>query len=138
MNEMKRFGVSISSKLLEKFDEKINQKMYANRSEAIRDLIRDFLVEEDWKDPEEEIIGSLTLIFDHEVSGISEQLIDLQHSADAKVLSSMHLHLDRHNCMEIIAVKGRTREVREISDKIVSRKGVKHGKLIMTSHEELE
>lgn len=137
MEHSKRFGVSISSELLEKFDDKIEERMYTNRSEAIRDLIRDFLVEEDWKEPDEQIIGSLTLIYDHDVSGISDELTDLQHSAEAEVLSSMHLHLDKHNCMEIIAIKGKAKEVKETSDKLISRRGVKHGKLVMTSPEEL-
>ncbi len=137
MEYAKRFGVSISSELLKKFDKKIEERMYTNRSEAIRDLIRDFLVEEEWKDPNEQIIGSLTLIYDHDVSGISDELTDLQHSAEAKVLSSMHLHLDKHNCMEIIAIKGKAKEVKETSDKLISRKGVKHGKLVMTSPAEL-
>lgn len=137
MSSAKRFGVSISSKLLEKFDEKIEEKMYTNRSEAIRDLIRKYLVEEKWKKSDEEIVGSLTLIYNHDVSGIADKLTDLQHGANAQVLSSMHLHLDKHNCMEIIAIKGRAEEVKETSDKLISRKGVKHGELVMTSSDEL-
>lgn len=137
MDSTKRFGVSISSKLLEKFDEKIEEKMYTNRSEAIRDLIRDFLVEEKWKKPDEEIIGSLTLIYDHDVSGIPDKLTDLQHCSGANVLSSMHLHLDKHNCMELIAIRGKAKEVKETSDRLISRKGVKHGKLILTSVDEI-
>ncbi|MFW6196299.1 MAG: nickel-responsive transcriptional regulator NikR [Thermoplasmatota archaeon] len=133
MDNTKRFGVSVPPDLLDKFDEKIEEKMYTNRSEAIRDLIREFLVEEKWEKTDEEVYGSLTLIFDHEKKGISDKLTDLQHQDHTHIVSTMHIHLDKHNCMETMAIKGRPQDIKTIADKLISTKGVKHGKLMMTS-----
>ncbi|KXA98620.1 nickel-responsive regulator [candidate division MSBL1 archaeon SCGC-AAA259J03] len=133
MTNSKRFGVSLTEDLQEKFDEKIKEKMYSNRSEAIRDLIRDFLAEEKMKNPEAEVVGALTIIYDHEKRGISEKLTDLQHEELPHVISSMHVHLDEHNCMETIALKGKAKEVQETANKIISAKRVKHGELAKTA-----
>lgn len=133
MDSTTRFGVSVPKDLLKKFDEKIESKMYANRSEAIRDLIRDFLVEEKWGEPEEEVYGSLTLVYDHEKHGISDKLTDIQHQDHTHIVSTMHIHLDKHNCMETMAIKGKAIHVKKIADRLISTKGVKHGKLMMTS-----
>ncbi len=133
MDNTKRFGVSVPPDLLEKFDEKIEEKMYTNRSEAIRDLIRDFLVEEKWEDPDEDVYGSLTLVFDHERHGISDRLTDIQHQDHTHIVSTMHIHLDKHNCMETMAIKGKAKDVKKIADRLICTKGVKHGKLMMTS-----
>ncbi len=133
MGETKRFGISLPTDLLEKFDEKIDEKMYTNRSEAIRDLIREFIVEEKWESPEGKVVGALTLIYDHEQRRISDKLTDLQHEDYAHIISTMHIHLDEHNCMETMAIEGEAEQVKKISDKIISTKGVKHGKLVMTS-----
>lgn len=131
--ETKRFGVSLPPELLEKFDEKIENEMYTNRSEAIRDLIRNSLVEERWESSEEEVIGALTLVYDHEKKGISDKLTDLQHENLTHVISSMHVHLDEHHCMETLAIKGKADAVQKISDSLISTKGVKHGKLVKTA-----
>ncbi|MFW6142417.1 MAG: nickel-responsive transcriptional regulator NikR [Candidatus Saliniplasma sp.] len=128
-----RFGVSVPMGLLEKFDKKIEEKMYSNRSEAIRDLIRDFLVEEKWKESDEEVYGSLTLVFDHEKRGISDKLTELQHQDHTHIVSTMHIHLDKHNCMETMAIRGKPHHINRIADRLISTKGVKHGKLMMTS-----
>ncbi len=133
MDNTKRFGVSVPPDLLEKFDEKIDEKMYTNRSEAIRDLIRDFLVEEKWKETDEEVYGSLTIIFDHEKKGISDKLTEMEHQDHTHIVSTMHIHLDKHNCMETMAIKGKPKDIKQIADKLISTKGVKHGKLMMTS-----
>lgn len=133
MTNSKRFGVSLNENLLEKFDKKIKEKMYSNRSEAIRDLVRHFLAEEKMKTPEAEVVGALTIIYDHEKRGITNQLTDLQHEELPHVISSMHVHLDKHNCMETIALKGKAEEVQNTADKIISAKGVKHGKLTKTA-----
>ncbi|OUJ18860.1 Transcriptional regulator CopG/Arc/MetJ family [Methanonatronarchaeum thermophilum] len=138
MSDTNRIGVSIDSKLLEKFDEKIEEKMYANRSEAIRDLIRDFLVKDELKYSNEEVIGSLTLVYSHDTRGISDKLNQLQHEDFTNVLSSVHLHLNEENCMEIVAIKGDSNKIKEISDRLISSKGVKHGKLVMTSFKNIE
>ncbi len=133
MSGTKRFGVSVPSDLMKKFDSRIEEKMYTNRSEAIRDLIRDFLVKEKWEESDEEVYGSLTLIYDHEQKGISDKLTDIQHEDHTHIVSTMHIHLDKHNCMETMAIKGKPQDIRKIADRLKSTKGVKHGKLMMTS-----
>ncbi|MFP3871429.1 MAG: nickel-responsive transcriptional regulator NikR [Candidatus Natronoplasma sp.] len=133
MDGTTRFGVSIPEDLLEKFDERLEEKMYANRSEAIRDMIRDFLVEEEWEKTDEEVYGSMTIVYDHEKRGISDKLTELQHQDHTNIISTMHIHLDRHNCMETMVIKGNSEEIKKIADRLRSTKGVKHGKLMMTS-----
>lgn len=133
MAELIRFGVSINEDLLEKFDKLIVQKGCNNRSEAIRDLIRNQLVELEWENEEEEVAGTVTLIYNHHVRGLSDLLLELQHDYYQLILSTMHLHLDHHNCLEVLAVKGTTREIRQLAERLISVKGVKHGKLTITS-----
>ncbi len=132
MGKVARFSVSLDPALLEKFDGIIEEKGYTTRSEAVRDLIRAKLVEEEWKD-EGEVVGSLTLVYDHDVRGIADKLTDLQHSHRLNVVSSMHVHLSEHSCMEILVIKGNARAVRRISEELLSSRGVKHGKLVMTT-----
>ncbi len=133
MSNLIRFGVSINEGLLVQFDQIIEQKGYNNRSEAIRDLIRNQLVELEWEKDEEEVAGTVTLIYDHHVRGLSEHLLQVQHDFHNLILSTMHLHLDHDNCLEVLAVKGAASEVRSISERLISVKGVKHGKLSITS-----
>jgi CopG family nickel-responsive transcriptional regulator len=133
MNKLVRFCVSIESDLLLTFDKTIKSKGYTNRSEAVRDIIRDVLVKEKWEESDEEIVGALTIIFDHNKRGISDRLIDLQHKEHAQVISTMHIHLDEYNCLETMALRGKKHNVKKIADMLLSTKGVKHGKLIVTS-----
>ena len=129
-----RFGISLPGELLEKFDKKIDEEMYSNRSEAIRDLIRESLVEDKWEDvAEQEVVGTLTLVYDHEKRGISDKLTDLQHEDHANVISSMHVHLDEHHCMETLVLRGSAKKVKEVSDRLISTKGVKHGDIVKTT-----
>ena len=132
MKELMRFGVSISSGLLDKFDELIEAKGYVNRSEAIRDLIRDYLVEHEWE-KDAETMGSVTLVYDHHVRELTESLTALQHEFHSSIISSMHVHVDEHNCLEVIVIRGKGSKVKEIADRLISTKGVKHGKLTMTT-----
>ena len=132
MEELARFGVSISSELLEKFDELIGSKGYANRSEAIRDLIRDYLVEYEWE-ADAETMGAVTMVYDHHMRELSESLVALQHDYHSLIISSMHVHIDEHNCLEVVVIKGKGSKVKEIADKLISTRGVKHGKLTMTT-----
>ena len=132
MSELIRFGVSISSELLERFDKLIESKGYVNRSEAIRDLIRDNLVEYEWEE-DLETIGAVAIVYDHHVSELSELLTSIQHEYYTMIISSMHIHIDHHNCLEITVIKGKGSKVKEIADKLISTKGVKHGKLTMTT-----
>lgn len=132
MKELARFGVSIGSELLEKFDELIESKGYVNRSEAIRDLIRDHLVEHEWEE-DAETMGAVTVVYNHHVRELSESLIALQHKYHSSIISSMHVHIDEHNCLEVVVIRGKGSKVKEVADKLISTKGVKHGKLTMTT-----
>jgi len=130
--ELIRFGVSINSELLNKFDKLIKSKGYVNRSEAIRDLIRDYLVEYEWEE-DIETMGSVTLVYDHHVRELTESLTSLQHDYHSSIISSMHVHIDEHNCLEVILIMGKGSKVKEIADRLISTKGIKHGKLTMTT-----
>ena len=133
MSEITRFGVSLRSTLLEQFDELIEEKGYSNRSEAIRDLIRNRLVEEKWAQEDVEVVGAISLLYSHDVRELTHRLTEFEHDHHVAIISKMHIHLNEHNCLEILAVRGLASEVREIAEKLISTKGVKHGKLIMTT-----
>jgi CopG family nickel-responsive transcriptional regulator len=106
---------------------------YANRSEAFRDLIRDKLVTEDWKTGSSECVGVVSIVYDHHKREISDRLIDLQHEFGDSIISSTHIHLDRDNCLEVVIARDNALVVKEIADRLIGSKGVKHGKLAMTS-----
>ena len=133
MSTITRFGISMESKLLERFDRLIAEQGYSNRSEAFRDLVRERLVKEEWKEEGIETVGTITIIYDHHKRELMENLTKRQHKHHQSVISMMHVHLDHHNCLEVLAVKGEAREIKKIADDLISTKGVKHGKLVMTS-----
>jgi len=133
MNELIRFGVSIDSKLLKQFDDIITNKGYVNRSEAIRDLIRDLLVTQELADKNAESIGTLTLVYSHDVHELSEKLNEIQHHHHRTIISATHIHLDEHNCLEVLILRGKTKQVQAIADKLLSVKNVRHGKLTFTT-----
>ncbi len=128
-----RFGISLDPMLLERFDRRIEKKGYANRSEAIRDLIRDSLVTEEWESAAAEAVGTVTLVYSHETRELTDTLTDLQHLYLRTIIASMHVHLDEHNCLEVIILKGKAKDVKAIADRLVGTKGVKHGKLSVTT-----
>jgi CopG family nickel-responsive transcriptional regulator len=130
--ELIRFGISIPKTLSKKFDQLIRKKKYSNRSEAIRDLIRKVLVEEEVQG-NVEVVAVVNLLYDHHKRKVSERLTELQHQHHQLVLSSMHVHLDHNNCLETIVMKGMSREVKQLADLLISSKGVKHGNLNFTS-----
>jgi CopG family nickel-responsive transcriptional regulator len=132
MSEIVRFGVSLERRLLEKFDRLIEKREYTTRSEALRDLIRQELVKKEWEE-DQEVAGAITFIYDHHTRGLSSQLTDLQHDYQEIIISTQHIHLDHHNCLEIVAVKGKASEVQKLTDALRSVKGVRHGALSMTS-----
>jgi CopG family nickel-responsive transcriptional regulator len=137
MSEIIRFGVSLEKELLEKFDKLIREKKYSNRSEAIRDLIRENLVKREWVEGKE-VAGAITLVFDHHKRDLVNILTDIQHDFHTLIISSQHIHLDHDNCLEIIVVRGKPTEVRELADKLRATKGVKYGSLsIATTGKEL-
>ena len=133
MGETVRFGISIDNGLLERFDRVVEGKGYINRSEAIRDLIRDALVEQSWEAGEEETVGTLTLVYDHHVRDLSDRLTDIQHDHHDRIISTLHVHLDHHNCLEVLVVRGKAGQIKAIADSMIGVKGVKHGKLVMTT-----
>ena len=128
-----RFGVSIENPLLERFDNLIERKGYSSRSEAIRDLIRDSLVSEDWQSSAAEAVGTITIVYSHKTRELPDTLTDLQHHYHDSIVSTMHIHLDEHNCLEAIVVKGKARDIKTIADRLIGTKGVKHGKLTVTT-----
>ena len=133
MGETVRFGISMDDQLLQSFDRLIEQKGYANRSEAIRDLIRAAQVEFDWEEGEKEGVDTVTLVYNHHVRDLSDKLTEQQHSHHDQIISALHVHLDAHNCLEVLVVRGKVRDVRKIADELIGVKGVKHGKLVMTT-----
>ena len=132
MSTITRFGISMDSKLLERFDRLIDEHGYSNRSEAFRDLVRDRLVKEEWEE-DAETVGTITIIYDHHKRELQERLTQQQHQHHDSVISTMHVHLDHDNCLEVLAVKGQARQIKRFADDLISTKGVKHGKLVMTS-----
>lgn len=132
MKKTIRFGVSLDHHLLQDFDRLIRDKKYVNRSEAIRDLIRDQLVGEEWKFGEK-VVGTITIVYDHDVRELGETLAHLQHRFHKAIQSTLHVHLDERNCMEVLVVVGKGPEVKAIADRLIGTKGVKHGKLTMTT-----
>lgn len=133
MTDLTRFGISIDEQLLSKFDEIINNKGYVNRSEAIRDLIRGALVEEEWGDANQETVATVTLVYDHHTRDLADKLTEHQHSHHEEIVSSLHIHLDQHHCLEVVVIKGLASRVRRIADELIGTKGVKHGKLVATT-----
>jgi CopG family nickel-responsive transcriptional regulator len=129
----KRFGVSIPDGLLRQLDRLAGQKGYTNRSEAIRDLIRGCLVEKEWSAGNAAVVGTITLVYSHEAHELSDRLTDLQHRHHQNIISTTHIHLDEHNCLEVLIVRGKSRKIKEIADRLISTKGVKHGQLAMTT-----
>jgi CopG family nickel-responsive transcriptional regulator len=133
VSDIIRFGVSIDSQLIKKFDALINRKGYATRSEAIRDMIRDTLVEEEWEAGSQETVGTITIVYNHHTRELEHALTDMQHKSFHQIISTLHVHLDAHNCLEVLVVKGKGQEIRKIADRLIGTKGVKHGKLTMTT-----
>lgn len=128
-----RFGVSLDSELLDKFDALCEERCYQTRSEAIRDLIRNTLVQQEWEDTDREIAGTLTLVYDHHKSDLAQRLTEIQHDVHDIIITSLHVHLDHYNCLEVLVLKGPGQQVRNLSQRLISTKGVKHGKLSLTT-----
>jgi len=133
MPEVIRFGVSTDERLLERFDDLIAEKGYVNRSEAVRDLIRNALVEEQWTAGESEAVGTVTLVYDHHSTDLSDKLTEHQHSHHEEIVSTLHIHLDSHHCLEVIVLRGVARDIQRIADSLISTKGVKHGRFVATT-----
>ena len=127
MGKLPRFGVSLDEELLEPFDALCAVKGYSNRSEAIRDLIRKALVAEEWQQADGQGAGTLTLVYDHHKNDLARRLTQMQHDEHDIIIATLHVHLDHHNCLEVLILKGEAARVRALADKLISCKGVKHG-----------
>ena len=133
MGEVTRFGVSLDEKLLRQFDRLIVRKGYANRSEALRDLIRESLVRDQWELGTEEAVGTITLVYDHDTRDLADKLTDLQHAHYESIVSTLHVHLDPHHCLEVLVLRGPARALKEIADRLIGTRGVKHGTFSATT-----
>ncbi len=133
MRGVTRFGVSMDGTLLKDFDKLISRKGYRNRSEALRDLIRDNLVQEEWEGGNQETVGTLALVYNHHTRELTRVLTDLQHRFYKTILSTTHVHLDEHNCLEVLILRGKGKDIQDIGDRLIGTRGVKHGKLSLTT-----
>ena len=133
MSELQRISITIEAELAAQFDKLLHKKGYSNRSEAIRDLIRKDLVAQQWEDDNEETVGILTIVYDHSKPELAKRLLKHGHEEHSLVQATLHIHLDRDNCLEVMALKGRTQDVKSFSDRALGAKGVKHGQLVMTT-----
>lgn len=128
MSELIRFGVSIEKDLIKKFDNFIKEKKIPNRSEAIRHLIREHIVKKEWEE-NKEVAGCITLVYDHHRRELLNKIIDVQHNFNDFIISTQHIHLDHHNCLEIIVVRGKSQDVKKLQNLFSSIKGIKHSSL---------
>jgi len=133
MAELARVGIALNEDLLEKFDALIANRGYTNRSEAVRDLIRNELVNEIAGSPNAEVYGTVTLIYDHHARLLLDKLTDIQHHYHSAIMSSVHVHLDHDNCLEVILVRGKSTLVHRLANALIATKGVKHGRFSLTT-----
>ena len=133
MPTLERFGVSMEEDLLARFDAMVEARGYKSRSEAIRDLVRQELVRDEWADPKAEVVGTITIAYEHHQHELANVLADLQHHHHGAILCSTHVHLDEHNCLEVVIARGSSSRLRLIADALISTRGVKHGQLVSTT-----
>jgi CopG family transcriptional regulator, nickel-responsive regulator len=129
VDHVDRFGVSMDPELLAAFDQLTRRRGYKSRSEAIRDIVRRALVEDEWRDGDRPVIGTVTLVYDHDSHDLAHELMDLQHHHHEAIVCATHVHMDAHNCLEVIVVRGSASIVRQIGERLISTRGVKHGRL---------
>jgi CopG family nickel-responsive transcriptional regulator len=128
-----RFGVSMDAPLAKRFDKLMQRRGYHNRSEAIRDMVRRELVRQEWEEPDTEIVGTVTLLYDHHVRQAGDQLTALQHQHHDEVISATHVHLTHEHCLEVLVVRGRARQVQALADQLIASRGVLHGELVAST-----
>ena len=129
MSEIERIGISVEKDLLDSFDKLIEKRGYANRSEAIRDLIRDQLSKDHTSDRDAQAVAGVFMVYDHHSTKLAQKLIDIQHNHLLHVIASTHVHLDHHNCLEVIILRGKVREIQQLADNLASLKGIKLSKV---------
>lgn len=135
MGDLSRIGISLDSNLLDRFDRFIADQGYENRSEAFRDLIRDRLVDSTVSARNALVVATVTLVYDHHTRLLPEKLTDIQHQSHELIISTLHAHLDHENCIEVILMRGKSKDVQRLGDRLISIKGVRHGRLVMSSPE---
>ena len=133
MAQTVRFGVSMDAELLAAFDALNARKGYVNRSEAVRDLVRDALVRAEWEREAGPAVAALCIVFDHKTRDLSRRLAALQHEHSGEITAALHVHLDAHNCLEVIVLRGAPDRIRRLADRVISTRGVKHGQLVLTT-----
>ena len=133
MENVIRFGTSIEPDLLKEFDNLIKKKGYSNRSEAIRDIIRENLILDECSNPNTTSIGTLTMIYNHHIGNITDKLLKIQHEQNNDILVTTHIHIDHNNCLEILVLRGKTGKILKLAEKIKALKGIKHGKVVITN-----
>jgi len=133
MKKSVRFGISMERNLHRDFDELLERIGYASRSEAVRDLIREKLVEKEWQDTNREVVGVITIVYSHATRKLSENLTSIQHHYYKQIISTTHIHLDHNNCLEVFIVRGKSVKIKEIAERLISTRGVKHGRLTTTT-----
>ena len=130
---IKRFSISLDEKLLTQFDDYINRRQYVNRSEAIRDMIRKSFVRDEWENADTEVVGVISLVYDHHQPQLQERVTELQHHYHHKIISTTHIHMDHDNCLEVIIIRGKSPEVSSLAEKLNAIRGVKDAHLAMSS-----
>jgi CopG family transcriptional regulator, nickel-responsive regulator len=134
---LKRFGVSMEGNLLGKFDLLVKQRGYENRSEAVRDLVRDALIQQSWEGNEQIVAGSILLFYNHHQRNLLDEMTNIQHSAHDLIIATTHFHLDHESCLELIVVKGKVKDIQQLSNKLTSLKGVSYGKFTVAPVEQV-
>jgi CopG family transcriptional regulator, nickel-responsive regulator len=132
-NRLVRFGVSMEKGLLAEYDSLCASKGYENRSEAIRDMVRNLLIENKLKEENTEGVGTLTLVYNHHQRELEEKLTDYQHHHMNAIISTVHIHLTSHLCLEVLLLRGKAKEIKQVADGLIATKGVQHGKLVLTA-----
>lgn len=133
MADLGRFGVSMEAELLRRFDAMLSARGYGSRSEALRDLVRRELVREEWADPEAEVVATVSIVYEHHEHHLSDTLAELQHAHHRAIVSTTHVHLDAHNCLEVILLRGQSARVKRLAESLISTRGVKHGGVVATT-----
>lgn len=136
-SKLTRIGVSIEEDLLNKFDALVDEKRYENRSEALRDMVRDTLLEQSWAKDEQIVAGSILLFYNHHKRNLMDELTSIQHEMHDYVMATTHFHMDYANCLEIVVVKGKAKEIQELKNKLTSLKGVTYGGFNITPIEHI-
>ena len=134
---LKRFGVSMEGSLLRNFDLLVKQKGYENRSEAVRDLVRDAIIQQSWESNEKMVAGSILLFYNHHQRNLLDEMTNIQHSAHDLIIATTHFHIDHENCLELIVVKGKAKDIQKLSNKLTSLKGVSYGKFTVAPVEQI-